>query len=134
MTKHNAKTCMKSSPHGLRHTTQMRLTDLLNFSVMSFRSTLTLSSGRFLTTSLHRGHTAFCLTSQKRLMHSKQKLCPHGMDAGFLKISRQMLHRNCSSDNTEAMSPTEKHCYRYMLTSTVNCDVQHAPLLHFFTF
>lgn len=78
---------------------------------MSFKSTLTLSFGRFLKTCLHSGHSDFCLVSQKRLMHSRQKLCPHGMVTGFLKKSRQMLHRNCSSDSVEAMFLTETNMY-----------------------
>lgn len=78
-------------------------TDLLNCSVMSFKPTLILSTGRCWKASLHRGHSDLTLESQKRLMQSRQKLCPHGMDTGFLKTSRQMLHQNCSSDNTEAM-------------------------------
>lgn len=40
-----------------------------------------------------------------------QKLCPHGVETGRVNISRQMGHRNCSSDNRlllEAISGKKK--------------------------
>ena len=86
-------------------------TDLTKLLVISLKPTLILSSGRFLKTSLQMGHTDLCLVSQKRLMQSRQKLCPHGMDVGFLKQSRQMQQRNCSGDKAEAMSG--KHGVKY---------------------
>ncbi|TNN53400.1 hypothetical protein EYF80_036387 [Liparis tanakae] len=73
----------------------------------SFSPTLILSSGRVLKASLHSGHSDLCLVSQKRLMHVRQKLWPHGVETGLWKISRHMTHRNCSSDNAKAMLLTE---------------------------
>lgn len=77
---------------------------------MSLKPTLILSSGWFLKASLQSGHVDLCLVSQKRWMHSWQKLWPHARETGFLKISRQMTHENCSSDNIEAMFLMEDIC------------------------
>lgn len=85
------------------NTKQNRSTYDLNPAVISFKPTLILRCGRILKVSLQSGHSGLGLVSQKCLMHSRQKLCPHGMDVGFLKISRQILHWNCSSDNMAAI-------------------------------
>lgn len=75
------------------------------FKLLGFVATYTLHSAaryyrfvEYLEALLTKAHSRTLEPSQYRLMQAMQKLCPHGVDEGLVNTSRQMEHRNCSSD------------------------------------
>ena len=81
----------------------------LNWETISESKVLTFKSGLVLKVSLHSGHWYWSLLFQCSLMQSLQKLCPHGAVTGSVNTSRQMEHRNWSSDSRQLAADISTH-------------------------
>lgn len=81
----------------------------LNCSAISLSTVFTLISGLLWKVFLHMGHWNKGLVFQYPRMQVWQKLCPHGMETGLVKTSRQMEQCTCSSERFPAVAmPTHR--------------------------